>query len=444
MAEKKRIAWIDQLRGIAFYFVIVGHMLTTDTVVGLWINSFHMPLFFLITGFTLNIEKTEKTKFKDLFITLSKRMLISYFFLNLISIFLKCVSIFAFQGKIVNVKSYFFGIFVGHGNILKSPSFPLYYVLLLFLARLGLWAVIKLAKSNRRYIAAMLCVLALFSVFTELKAMPWHINVVPTAMIYIFIGSLLMSLYNKISDTLERLKEPVYFAGAGILFVIGFVLQYINGRQSINSNQFGKSYVLAIVCAVITSVSITLLVIKLPQMKAVDFVGQNTLFLLGIHDSCILITRTVFAEHWQKTWFVIVASLLLYFLPIPLAWLFKKYAPYVCGGDLKEKGLPVLLMKYLTLALCFAAPWFYFTVKLTDGAAYRGNVLLRISYALVFFTIVLFAERVITKFVPVMFAQKKTLIKKAAEPVFEAEPASELVQEDIEVIIPEEYQHIQQ
>ena len=46
MAEKKRIVWIDQLRGLAFYTVILGHMSIGKSLKN-WLYSFHMPLFFI-------------------------------------------------------------------------------------------------------------------------------------------------------------------------------------------------------------------------------------------------------------------------------------------------------------------------------------------------------------------------------------------------------------
>ncbi len=414
MSEKKRVIWIDQLRGVAFYFVIVGHLLSKGVLEN-WIYSFHMPLFFLITGFTFNVEKTSKTKFYDLVSTLAKRILLPYVYLEFISLFIKGVWIFIDMGKIVDVPKYLFGVLVGNGNIVTAPAIPLYYLLLLFLARIGLWALIKLFKGNKIYVGALLIVINLISYFTERKAMVWHVNVVPTAMLYIFIGCLIMTFYNKCEPTLKRLKEPVYFTVTGILFAAGFALAQHNGRTSIHANAFGDNYIFAVTCAVLTSVAWMLLVIKLPEVKVLDFVGKNTLFLLGIHEASILVIRNVFADHWQKGWFVAVVSVLFYFLPIPLAWLFKTYAPYVCGGDLKEKSLPVLLMKYVTLALCFFVPWFYMANKLTNGALYKGNVTLRLLCAAGLVVIVVLVERLILIACPVLFGEKRKVKKQPAE-----------------------------
>lgn len=48
-----RIEWMDALRGFGMIFVIVGHMVVPDLVYK-FIYSFHMPLFFTISGYLYN------------------------------------------------------------------------------------------------------------------------------------------------------------------------------------------------------------------------------------------------------------------------------------------------------------------------------------------------------------------------------------------------------
>lgn len=47
--EKTRIAWIDIVRGIGIFLVILGHTYRSNQVLN-WIVSFHMPLFFILSG----------------------------------------------------------------------------------------------------------------------------------------------------------------------------------------------------------------------------------------------------------------------------------------------------------------------------------------------------------------------------------------------------------
>lgn len=47
--ESKRIEWIDIAKGIAIFLMVCGHT-SIPHVVSKWIWSFHMPLFFIVSG----------------------------------------------------------------------------------------------------------------------------------------------------------------------------------------------------------------------------------------------------------------------------------------------------------------------------------------------------------------------------------------------------------
>lgn len=60
--EKQRIAYIDLVKGIGILCVLLGHLIPNDDVVKPAIYSFHMPLFFIVTGILLKKEPIKKSK----------------------------------------------------------------------------------------------------------------------------------------------------------------------------------------------------------------------------------------------------------------------------------------------------------------------------------------------------------------------------------------------
>ena len=46
---KKRLNYLDYAKGIGILLVVLGHIYNNS--VKLWIYSFHMPLFFIISGY---------------------------------------------------------------------------------------------------------------------------------------------------------------------------------------------------------------------------------------------------------------------------------------------------------------------------------------------------------------------------------------------------------
>lgn len=59
----KRRESIDMAKALAIIFVILGHILPKESVLKQYIYSFHMPMFFILTGIVLKYKENEKLLF---------------------------------------------------------------------------------------------------------------------------------------------------------------------------------------------------------------------------------------------------------------------------------------------------------------------------------------------------------------------------------------------
>ena len=90
--DKHRIIWIDVLRGISMLLIVYGHIIIHCDKLGeltKYIVSFHVPIFFLISGFVFSVK--ENMNYKTYIWKKFKRVMIPYFvfgFLFLIPFFL--------------------------------------------------------------------------------------------------------------------------------------------------------------------------------------------------------------------------------------------------------------------------------------------------------------------------------------------------------------------
>lgn len=66
---KSRIQYIDMAKGLTILLVIVGHIDTVN-VLEAAIYSFHMPMFFILSGYFMKIQLRISEAFKKLFRTL--------------------------------------------------------------------------------------------------------------------------------------------------------------------------------------------------------------------------------------------------------------------------------------------------------------------------------------------------------------------------------------
>ena len=63
---KKRILWVDIAKALTILSVPISHTLPLDLTIRSMIFSFHMPLFFILSGFTTKLATDWKTLFKRL------------------------------------------------------------------------------------------------------------------------------------------------------------------------------------------------------------------------------------------------------------------------------------------------------------------------------------------------------------------------------------------
>ena len=78
-----RIKYLDYTKGIAILFIIIGHIYLEGNFIT-WIYSFHVPLFFIISGIVMNYDKSKC--FKEFFIKKFKSIMLPYILFSIFNI----------------------------------------------------------------------------------------------------------------------------------------------------------------------------------------------------------------------------------------------------------------------------------------------------------------------------------------------------------------------
>lgn len=73
MGKYKRVEWVDMLKGFGIILVMLGHASFPEALVT-EIYTFHMPLFFFLSGYVFSIKKY--SNFKDFLIHKAKTLLL--------------------------------------------------------------------------------------------------------------------------------------------------------------------------------------------------------------------------------------------------------------------------------------------------------------------------------------------------------------------------------
>lgn len=366
MAERKRIIWIDQLKGFIFFLVILGHFKMIDATAKSYIYSFHMPIFFFITGLNYNVTKIFNTKPKDYLIKLSTRMLVPYVWMETTVMCVRQVAVMI-QGGEVPASRYIKGMLVGHSHFIDTTVNPLYFLLILYLAEVGLFLLVKVFKGKRNAVLAGCIALIPLSILTPKLSLPWHLNVVPAAMLFIMIGNLLMDVYRKNEEKISSISTLKNITMAIAFLIVGAIVWKFNGRFSLHGNKYGNDFALALISALATSIGVTLIFIRIPKIKFLTFVGRYTLFYMGTHASLISLLQVIFKGHISNPLFIVCGSIAIYFALIPVTMLCKKIAPFILGISNPGEGAILTAGQIASVIAATCIPYSYFLRHLKDG-----------------------------------------------------------------------------
>lgn len=355
--DKKRIVWIDQLRSVAFLFVILGHVALPKSAQSL-IYSFHMPLFFMISGLTVNRKKLEEVDVKQYIGHQFKHLIIPYFWMSFLMYPLWYFAFHYLSQHPLTVVQAFKGIFVGNSLIVASPSNALWFLLVLFLANIMYMFITKAAKGSEVVTFTLVILCGLIGFADRAVAQIWHLNVAFSSVVLLYIGNCFMIWYKK-SDGMTKLKanRKKVLGMILLLLVIGFISHYENGRISMTANLFGNSVILFYITAIAFSGVITIVFTYVPRLRIITYIGKNTLLYVGIHIPILRIFEKAFPDVMSQYKYSIPFAFVLFFGIAPICAVFNKCFPYVCGKATVNNTIAQMVGKVLMVFSCAIVPY---------------------------------------------------------------------------------------
>lgn len=276
----KRKKWADIAKSFAIIGVLVGHTPGIPGFLARFIYSFHMPLFFILSGYFMkDTEDIKKSVKKD-----AKGMLIPYAVTCVIIIFLAAVLAFLKdQDVLTPVKQWTIAALYGSGGPVAVPKIKwigaLWFLLALFFAKL----IIYLTEALGKYQWAAVFAIAYIGYATaRLFWLPMSIQAGMTASMYVYIGKIIHKndLFTK---SFCSGKTALYiFAPALWAFCVMFC-----GRLYMVENFYGNGLldIFGSIAATFTLVWLSMLIEKyIPIVKNVlAYIGSITLVILCAH-----------------------------------------------------------------------------------------------------------------------------------------------------------------
>lgn len=333
--KSKRIEWLDSLRGFAMFFVILGHIAANSSSQILLIYSFHMPLFFMISGATFRAGKY--SSFFECIKDKAKKLLLPYVFLYLINIPFWYLNKKILSSNSHSLSEVLFGIFPANQSIETMSSGALWFLPTLFLISVVFYGIVELDRKGKFKIEASMLICFLLMVYLSLfygKATPWHWAVVPMGVIFYFFGwAFIQHKDSFLNLVLGKGSLPetakIRFIIVGIaLFAFGIWAAYANGKISMHGNSY-NTIALALISSTFISLALTMLMMKLPKIKLLDYAGKNSIIFFGFHIALIR-----FLENWSITAgfasaHVLATAVIVFVAMVPVSMFVNKFCPFI-------------------------------------------------------------------------------------------------------------------
>ncbi len=320
--ENKRIDFIDVAKGIGIILVVLGHLNSAEQPIRNFIYSFHMPLFFILSGVFFN----EKTEFKHLLLKSIKTLLIPYLiFVAVDALVYIIINNFQWEAVDFAIKTRLISM---TGIRLRITNLPLWFMFALFFTRILYYFIYKIrALEVITIVAGVVLVTVAKEFWYPPKCM--YIVALPCILFYSLGYRLKRHIFN-----LHTLK----FNGWGItLSMLAFVSLYItsniNECVNIYSYKYGN-FILFYLNGILGSALIIVLSVWLSRVKGISnvftYFGKNSVVIMICHYYlCRIVLPNVMSyfnlgQYLYNYLTQVIATVIIMVLMIPIIYLTQK------------------------------------------------------------------------------------------------------------------------
>lgn len=278
MNANHRLEWIDSLKAVAIFWIYLGHFGDNAKQLYPFVFSFHVPLFFFISGIFFK-KCSSLYDFNIIAIKSSKRILIPYFTFSLISlIFFSLYYNYDFH----QVRGLASQIIPGIRNHIFAAS--LWFLPCLFVI-IMMHSFIQLIIKNRHLIFITCIAIFFVSSIMKIGVQPKLFFNIDSALRYIAyyaLGAYLSCYIKEPQEYNGNLTSKITSYIICSLSMAFFIYVYFYGAASIYNgikNEYLKILASFIITAALFIPNIT--IAKRIKIKQVILIGQSTLVLCG-------------------------------------------------------------------------------------------------------------------------------------------------------------------
>ncbi len=321
MNYSEKYDFIDLLKGIGIFLVVWGHTMFPRSVL---IYSFHMPLFFFISGFLYKNKPLKKFLSSKII-----RLYVPYILFTIVSwtFYLVMLGFQERQDLIGPHLPKILSLFNGSGK--NGGNDSLWFLTCLMVVNLLFWCLDNLLKKTGLILTAVLIGSGVgYYLGIERIFLPFKADVAFTALVFFFLGH-----YFRTRNGSELIKKWNW--STVVLFLIFCqALHFYLARLNINlsgipkvsmfSNNLGN-YFLFYLTAIIAIMGLLVIGYKIGSIHGLNFLGRHSLIILVTHKPLLFLFKFMlnsYVDTDSRLYGILIATFVI-ILTLPLIYLLQ-------------------------------------------------------------------------------------------------------------------------
>ena len=343
MEKMKRWDYVDVCKWLGISLVIFGHMKMPNEVLQ-WIYAFHMPLFFVLSGYTYRVQKLSK----GFFVKKIKTIYIPFLLFALIF----C------RGEMSSWADIAYG---SRNTLSMAGTYTVLWFLPCFFASVIVFSLLMNVVGNKLKSKHWLIVVGVVILLVGAVACGYLKDMQPMLLKYGYpmnidvalVGAVFMVAgyyFRYMIDWINAHKQWVLIVTVVALFVVTGFTAFLNLPQSLNPGSdhvemavgaygnWGLFFLNALLMS-FALIGLSVLVDKwVNKKKLLLFVGQNSLTILCIHGMLLLLASKVLPKigltgvsDGELLLRGVVSYMIVIAVSIPIILLIKRFVPNLVG-----------------------------------------------------------------------------------------------------------------
>ncbi len=325
MENSKRIDYLDYVKGLGILLVILGHIYTGDNYIKIWLYSFHMPLFFIVSGILIKHTNIKDRDIKNIIVSKFKSLIIPYICFELLAIFIWMVqNEFTFSALRWNIID---------SVLMYCKAGATWFLPCLFITEIIYLVIIKKIKNDKInvFISSIIFLISLI-----IKTNNHYLIVIFRCFVAYGFVAFGYYGYNLIINKEVTLKYLI------ILFIFNVILSEYNGGVDLWGLTLNNP-ILYIANSILGSLLVIYTFKKIKtNLNILKYFGVNTIIVMSTQQVILGIISEFTGKQSYNYLIGIVIFAVTTIIEIPIIEIINRYMPFMIGKFKKKENVQTI------------------------------------------------------------------------------------------------------